>query len=567
MDFAEMGNAEGVDVLGPESCNHVQLIDGDDDSDDGFGSFFAPVSFDAIDSLVMQYRAARMNIMKLESIVAAEDLGGVIQYFISGNCGRDEQLQRSIYVDKLFRSEGAIKALNAGYWSKLLGMTGVLEWMPQATRQKWLDQIKECDTPDFENDAVRATLEDLMLSREHHFGMMVAGIFENLSRTHVTNSPLGFQKRMILNYAISSYGYADHSTCGYISDLRKVIARFMGRDAPGWSSSNRLVEIAYRRHGKWCTIDGGALRIRVYLKGTAHLEVHPLIAYRLNQVLASVYPMAIAHEARRKPKRAAKEFALMERPLPFAVVEMLHAMERARYFEGKGYDAKRILIPNALEFKFGERDKQVQARACEVLQMLGGVELRRGNHTYWQFDYDIEPVLEDVVMSGCVPDYKSYQFYPTQPRMAEAVMALANEGATEEMTWLEPQAGIGGIADFMPKERLTCVEVSGQHCRVLEQKGFAVIQGDFLEIAPSWDKRFDRICLNPPFANGRAVAHLEAAAGLVASGGRLVAILPLSLRGKALLDPALWKMNWFGPFDNQFANTSISVAILCADRV
>ena len=78
------------------------------------------------------------------------------------------------------------------------------------------------------------------------------------------------------------------------------------------------------------TIDGGALRIRCYLKGTAHLEVHPDMAWRLNGVLASLYPAAIPAEFRQKPKKRLKEFAMMERPLPFAVIKVLAGIKKMR---------------------------------------------------------------------------------------------------------------------------------------------------------------------------------------------------------------------------------------------
>lgn len=63
--------------------------------------------------------------------------------------------------------------------------------------------------------------------------------------------------------------------------------------------------------------------VRAYLKGTAHLEVHPEMAWRLNMILANLYPMAIPPQFRQKPKRAPKDFVLMDNPLPFAVLSQL----------------------------------------------------------------------------------------------------------------------------------------------------------------------------------------------------------------------------------------------------
>ena len=53
----------------------------------------------------------------------------------------------------------------------------------------------------------------------------------------------------------------------------------MGRTKPVWDT-HRIVNIARERRGQWIEIDGGSLRLRVYKKATAHLEVHPEMAWR-----------------------------------------------------------------------------------------------------------------------------------------------------------------------------------------------------------------------------------------------------------------------------------------------
>jgi 16S rRNA G1207 methylase RsmC len=128
---------------------------------------------------------------------------------------------------------------------------------------------------------------------------------------------------------------------------------------------------------------------------------------------------------------------------------------------------------------------------------------------------------------------------------------------------LEPSAGLGGLADLMPKTHTVCVEVSPLHCKVLEAKGHKVECADFIE----WSKRpwqFGRIVMNPPYSEGRWMAHLEAAARLLATDGRLVAVLPASARGKALIEG--YTHEWSEVFANEFAGTSVSVAIVAMER-
>ena len=68
--------------------------------------------------------------------------------------------------------------------------------------------------------------------------------------------------------------------------------------------------------------------------------------------------------------------------------------------------------------------------------------------------------------------------------------------------------------------------------------------------------------MNPPFSGGRALLHMQAAASLLAPAGRLVAVLPASMRGSKPL--AALDQTWHGPYDNEFAGTSVSVVILVA---
>jgi hypothetical protein len=74
------------------------------------------------------------------------------------------------------------------------------------------------------------------------------------------------------------------------------------------------------------------------------------------------------------------------------------------------------------------------------------------------------------------------------------------------------------------------------------------------------------VVMNPPFSDGRWQAHITAAAVVVAPGGRLVAIVPASAKGKDVLPAYMGAITWHGPFDNEFSGTSVSVAVLVANR-
>ena len=530
--------------------------------------FFAPMSADLVDSLVGQYNAARGRIDALAAAVRMADIGTVLHYFIEGNV-REQRHSMPTTVEALFRVEGAIAQLNADFWSRALRMTDVMDYMPQKRREEWHEQIRNPEgrraskysgenelpaLPEFEEATVRSTLTSLLHSRSQFLAERVDGIFRALSRQHVTNQPQGFGKRMIIQGGFS-YG-----TAGHINDLRCVIAKFMGRDEPKQGATDPVIKAARRQNGEWMPVDGGALRIRVYGGvGTAHLEVHPDMAWRLNAILASLYPLAIPAEFRTKPKRQKKikDFELFDRPLPFAVVQLLAEMREVRERIEPAWPERYRAVPNAREFGYGEKDKAAVAEAEKVLMAIGAV--KDGRH--WQFDYEPTEVLDQVVCSGCIPDQKSHQFYPTPQAVAEFAVSVAE--IDDHHGVLEPSAGIGGLADYLPKLQTTCVEISPLHCQVLEAKGFKVVEADFLKWSTG-QPAADRIVMNPPFSEGRWQAHLQAAADMLKPDGRLVAILPASAKGKDLLPG--WSMEWARTFDNEFAGTSVSVVVLIAQR-
>ena len=538
--------------------------------------FFAPMASDLVDGLVGQYDNMRGRINGLAAAMAAEQYAGALRYFIDGNVS-DQRHGMPSTVAALFDPVGAIAQLNADFWNRALKLTDVIDYMPQKRRDEWFEQIKNPlgreksrhtseaalpPLPEFEEATVRATLGSLLASRAQFLAERVDGIFRALSRTHVTNQPQGFSKRMIIA-GVHSYG-----TAGQITDLRCVIAKFMGRDEPKHGASDPVIKAAGRQNGQWMTIDGGALRIRVYGGvGTAHLEVHPDMAWRLNAILASLHPMAIPAEFREKPKRSKKikDFELFDRPLPFAVVNVLAGMKEGwEKRENPGYREHAYRnVPRTRRYDHysgsGESDKATMGEVTRTLTAIGGVWVKE--HSYWRFDYEPADVLDQIVCSGQIPDHKSHQFYPTPQSVAEAAIELAQIQPGHSV--LEPSAGQGGLADLIPELAVTqCVEISELHCKILEAKGHSVQQADFLKLPVNGP--FDRILMNPPFSEGRWQAHVEHAATMLAADGRLVAILPPTAKNKDWLPG--FDLEFSKVYSNEFTGTTVSVVILTATR-
>jgi hypothetical protein len=502
--------------------------------------FFAPAPRDALDGLLGRYEKMRARVEDIAAIMT-DDRKMAVRYFQQGNTREDRQMP---FPDVLFKLEGGIAALNADFWRRALDLTDIYDCMPQARRDQWNKQIREMSTPDFTEDNIRSTLGDLLAARPKFLAERVDGIFRGLSGDHVTNSPSAFGKRMILAYVFSDYGSPHDTKAGLISDLRAVIAKFMGREAPRWGISHNMLRQCMERSGEWHELDGGALRIRVYKKGTAHLEVHPDMAWRLNAILHTLYPHAIPPAQRQRPPKATKTFRMIGRPLPFAVLDVIQA--------GR-------LDGNDLTWNYFSEDQQAFVdEAMRALESVGGVREQRLRVT---FDYDPRDVIRELVLSGCLPDVKAHQYYPTPELIARAAVEMARVGPEDVV--LEPSAGTGHIADLLPRGRTTCVEIAPLHCKVLTGKGYSPWCRDFLDYARG-GAHFDRIVMNPPYSEGRWLAHLRAAADLLNANGRLVAVLPASARGKSLLDG--YTHEWGQIYENEFAGASVNVTLLALER-
>lgn len=573
----------------------MQLFESDHSPSPAIGdiidSFFPPAQFDSLSLLVGEFERTKQRIEEVHALISEERVSGVLSYFFSGN-GKDRYghcstLRHTSSVDEVFRLEGALNDLTATYWHRALGYTNLLDEMPQERRNQWHECLNawrepgykrgakpELDMPEFNDANLRATLQGLTARRAEFVAERVDGIFRNLSGAHVTNTPEGFNKRMIMAGIYDSFGCANHSRAGYIHDLRAVIAKFMGRDEPDRSTTTALLEAARAHRGEWIEVDCGSLRLKGFAVGTAHLDVHPDMAWRLNAILAYLYPAAIPDANRRPPKRTKasrlKEAALFDRPISNAAAGVLANMERFYTLSpSKSFrrDYEREYVPNSLSLRYGQAapSKHLLAEVDAIMAALGGVKVYGGklkNMPYWQFEFEPSGVVREVALSGKIPDAKAHQFYPTPTELAQRLVDWLD--ITTSDTFCEPQAGQGGIADLLPKDRTLCVEVSPLHCQILREKGHTVIEGDFLAWNPG--TRFSVIAMNPPFSEGRWEAHLAKAGTLVELGGRLGAILPLSARHRAAELLPGFELEFSAPVDNAFAGTSISVQMLRAVR-
>jgi hypothetical protein len=438
----------------------MQLTDHENDHNTSFilasevlDRFYAPVEFDAMAGLAFEFNQTKERIIEVHQTISQERVSGVLNYFFAGN-DRDQygsyaSIRHTSSFNEVFRLEGALNHLTATFWQRALDQTNLLEIMPQERRSQWHKTLNawrerdykpgvnpEMDMPEFTLDNLRSTLQALMARRTEFVAERVDGIFRALSQTHVTNTPEAFQKRMIMHAMFNDWGSTCHQRIGFVHDLRLVISKFMGRDEPDRRSTESIMKTARHNTGEWIECDGGSLRVRGYKVGTAHLEVHPEMAWRLNGILAFLYPAAIPESSRRAPKASkAKGFKsrpLFERPISNAVISVLcqaeefYTLEKSTSFR-RDYDRKSIR--NSLAVKSGsDISKHVLAEVDAIMGALGGVAMNGGKNMhmrYWQFDYPPQEIVMQVVAQGYLPDQRSYQYYPTPANVTEKLLDMA----------------------------------------------------------------------------------------------------------------------------------------------
>lgn len=507
---------------------------------------YALADSDAIDMMVAEREQAVQAIHSLAKVMQDARASAVLGYFIDAEAHgvqtdaevaergfRSPQHRRdSVRVERLFMAEPAIKVLDARMWKKAIELTDVRSLMPAADRNTWDESIANTTTIPFTEDAVRSTMNGLMAQRKEFFAHKIDGVFKALSGEHVTNRPGGFHTRMILANVFSEWASVNYHRAEYVQDLIFAVSKFMGLPDPSHNAAKiMLANVRKAGTGEWHRVMGGAMRVRVYLKGTAHIEIHPEMAAKLNQMLHHLYPAAIPPAERSKPKKVAKEWGLIQRPLPW---EVLDALAHIRWTDKQ-----------VCRFDYGCKAAK---EAGAILQSIGAVVAGDG----YKFDYHPGEIIAQIVASGVVPDQQSHQFYPTPEHIAARVVELAE--IAPGMAVLEPSAGNGDIAALVPG--IECIEISQLRCDVLRSRGLNVTQGDFLQIGGQWD----RIVMNPPFSEGRWQAHAKHAYDCLAPGGRMVAVLPVSAKGKAIVP----NCEFHEIYD--FPGTSIQVVLMTANK-
>lgn len=174
--------------------------------------------------------------------------------------------------------------------------------------------------------------------------------------------------------------------------------------------------------------------------------------------------------------------------------------------------------------------------------------------------------LRDMLYRAKMYQKGDIQFTP--PELAKELVALA--GVRKDSRVLEPEAGIGNIADAAKEvtDHVDCIERMTDFCEILKLKKHNVIGNDLLtaETAPI----YDAVVMNPPFSE--ECEHIKRAFDFLRPGGSLVAVCSSSIQWKSTRKYEQFR-DWLsehthsiGECGAKFEMTGVHTVVLVVDK-
>ena len=194
------------------------------------------------------------------------------------------------------------------------------------------------------------------------------------------------------------------------------------------------------------------------------------------------------------------------------------SQEVLKVLSGAEFDGQHLRIR-------GQLGRSLYTQVDKVVVAAGGAWNRKAKAHV--FDGVAEDAIDQVLLTGEVTRAHDFGFFQSTAPVVERLMLRAN--VKEGMSALEPSAGHGVIAYALVKAGadVTCVELIDKNRVVLTAAGFNLVpEPDFLKVAPAvFERRFDRIVMNPPFAKRADIIHVTHALKFLDDEGILVAVM------------------------------------------
>ncbi|QKW06957.1 class I SAM-dependent methyltransferase [Streptomyces sp. NA04227] len=192
-------------------------------------------------------------------------------------------------------------------------------------------------------------------------------------------------------------------------------------------------------------------------------------------------------------------------------------------------DPRTVIRDDQVSVPF-EIDRPVYEQLNKVLKEMGGAWDGRKAVRAHVYPYRIEEFMRQCLAANDYPSKYEQGWFPTPPALVMQVCDLA--GIYAGMTVLEPSAGSGAMAGEIARRGgiVDAFEIDSRRVEILREQGDArrVVHGDFLAADPlDYEEPFERLVMNPPFANG--LDHIKHAIGFMGENSILVSIMSQGL--------------------------------------
>ena len=201
------------------------------------------------------------------------------------------------------------------------------------------------------------------------------------------------------------------------------------------------------------------------------------------------------------------------------------AVAPAKPLDAKGELA--LLIPDGQRLMLPKTQLKHYADIKVKLQKAGGEYNSKG---WFEFAQGIDPaqVLASLLGGNTVNGKKDSQSFFTPAEVAQQVCAQV--APKPGMRVLEPSGGGGALADPVRAAgaEIVVIENYPVNVHLLKEKGYDVIEQDFLTVSPADIGQFDAIVANPPFSRNQDIDHVLHMVKFLKPGGTLSVIMSQS---------------------------------------
>ncbi|WP_075662473.1 methyltransferase [Streptomyces acidiscabies] len=175
----------------------------------------------------------------------------------------------------------------------------------------------------------------------------------------------------------------------------------------------------------------------------------------------------------------------------------------------------------------GKLDRTLYDRVNLALQAVGGTWNRYQRAHI--FPFAAADAIAGLLATGEVITDVDRGYFPTPKPLVEQLLDLAELEAGCEV--LEPSAGRGAIAEAAAARGavVDCIELDTARAEHIRAGGYAreVTAADFFNVKVQ--RRYQRVIMNPPFADRQDIRHVQRALRFVQPGGLVVAVMYGSL--------------------------------------